>query len=201
MDDLNILPPDKDVFHAKKQVSKKQGEHLARARESARKTIENRRALEAKAKLEAKTETVAEPKSEPLPDIGIDPDVGSESEPEMEVLPPKITRQSRSRAGRKIVELSEEEADTRRFGKFMKQMKAYEDMKVQHAKDVEEAKKVNVSFTQAEYDHMIQLLDGEKSRKELSEANPVVQSKTASSKPRLSNMRRQTDKEYQARFG
>ena len=199
MDDLSVLPPDRDVFHEKKPCSTKQKEHLSRARESAKKTIERRRALEIAEKARADTSKAVVPEPERPSSPGQDPDVASEDEPE----PPLIAKsKSVRKGGRKTVELTEEEADERRFAKFMKNMSAYERLKVQHAEEAEEAKKVKVSLTQAEYEHMVNLLDSDKKKREmeLEKTNPVEPSKTAPTRPRISSMRGNVNA-YNERFG
>jgi len=150
MDDLNVLPPDKDIFHqAKKPISNKQKDHLIRAREKAKETIERRRLLEKQEqdKLDA-----------PPPEEA--------SEEEEEPVKPK------KKSVKKPIE-TDEEKQTRKFETFMRNMNAYEQMKVQHQKDLEEAKKVKVSLNPDEYEHMLYLLEKDQKEKELAQASPV----------------------------
>ena len=156
-ENMNILPPDRDIFHeAKKPVSNKQKEHLVRARESAKKTIERRRLLETQAK---EKEALDASKEEEDEEEDVDPE------------PPIVKRQLKKSA--KITPLNEEEEDARKFGKFMKNMNNYERLKEQHKKDAEEAKKVKISLSQDEYQHMCNLLEEDQKKKELASACPV----------------------------
>lgn len=187
MDDLNILPPDKDVFHDKKPVSNKQKEHLARARQAAKETIERRRKLEAEAKKEAEKEK--------------EPEQQEEEEEEEIPEPPVVKRQPR-KTTKKNTDLSEDEIDLRRFEKFMKNMKTYEDLKVQNIKDLEESKKVKVSLSQEEYDHMLALLDKENKATEIIKANPAEQKKPDPlDKPLVRNFRNDHNRDPYGRFG
>lgn len=178
---MDILPPDNDTFSTggRKPVSNKQKEHLARARVAAKATIERRRKLEEDAALKEVVQVV--PVDRP-PSPSQDPDVGSEDEPE----PPELTRQparnSSKRVSRKTktVELSEEEVEIRRFEKFMRNMNTYEALKVKHAEEQEEAKKVKLSISQDEYQHMLHLLEKDDLAEEAAlerEANPVKEVK------------------------
>ena len=155
-ENMNILPPDRDIFHeAKKPVSNKQKEHLVKARQSAKQTIERRRLLEQEAKQkEAREKEEDEPEEE-------------EDDPD----PPVVKRQVKKSS--KVVSLSEEEYDARKFEKFMKNMNNYEKLKEQHRLDAEEAKKVKISLSQDEYEHMCNLLELEQKNKQLAIANPV----------------------------
>ncbi len=163
MSDLNILPPDKDIFHEKKQTSDKQKAHLAKAREAAKATIERRRQLEAleKAKEESKGKMV---------DLSTDEKILEKEEEERDDTPPP---QRPPRKSTKKKEESEEDVELRRFQKFMKNMKTYEDMKELHRQEEEEKKKIKVSFQKDEYDHMIYLLEKEEREKELEKKNPA----------------------------
>ena len=156
-ENMNILPPDKDIFHeAKKSVSVKQKEHLVKAREKAKQTIERRRRLE---------------QEEKQKELSKDDDEEEEDDEE-DPVPPVVKKQSK-RITKKSNDLTEEEYDARKFEKFMKNMSAYERMKEQNIKDQEEAKKVKLSLNQDEYDHMLFLLEQEQKSKELQNASPI----------------------------
>tara|TARA_R110000787_G_scaffold125982_3_gene237161 strand:+ start:1462 stop:2040 length:579 start_codon:yes stop_codon:yes gene_type:complete len=157
-ENMNILPPDRDIFHeAKKSVSIKQKEHLVRAREKAKQTIERRRRLE---------------QEEKQKELDGNKDDDDEEDEEEDPVPPVVKKQSK-RPTKKSTDLTEEEYDARKFEKFMKNMTAYERLKVQNIKDQEEAKKVKLSLNQDEYDHMIFLLEQEQKSKELQNASPI----------------------------
>ena len=158
-DDLSILPPDKDLFHDKKPVSQKQKLHLEKARLAAKATIERRRALdiEAKKKLALEDEV----------DVGSD---AEEEEKEVPKQPKSILKQKPP----KTAVLTEEEDDTRRFNKFMKNMNKYEKFKEQKLKELEEAKKIHMSFTPDQHQHIFKLLAAEKNtKKQLAAVDPV----------------------------
>ena len=181
MADLNILPPDKEIFHEKRQASEKQKAHLAKAREAAKATIERRRQLEAleRAKEESKGKMV---------DLSTDEKILEKEEEERDDTPPP----PKPRKSTKKKEESEEDAELRRFQKFMKNMKTYEEMKELHRQEEEEKKKIKVSFQKEEYDHLIYLLEKEELEKELETANPAKvekQEEPARVVPAQSNVR------------
>jgi hypothetical protein len=165
--DLDILPPDSDVFHkSDKKTSTKQKDHLIKARAKARETIERRRQLDK----EAKEKAIAEEKPE---------EIEEEVEEEVEEEEPKAKPTKKKVA--KKVELTEEEQELRRFEKFMKNMNHYEKLKEQKRLDDEEAKKIKVSFTQEEYDELLKILDEKegkaKQEQELKDAIPTAPKK------------------------
>jgi len=165
--DLDILPPDSDVFHkSDKKTSTKQKDHLIKARAKARETIERRRQLDK----EAKEKAIAEEKNE---------EVEEEVEEEIEEEEPK-PKPTKKKVAKKV-ELTEEEQELRRFEKFMKNMNHYEKLKEQKRIDDEEAKKIKVSFTQEEYDELLKILDEKegkaKQEQELKDAIPTAPKK------------------------
>ena len=169
-DNLNILPPDKDIFHEKKVPSNKQKEHLVKARAAARDTIERRRRLE---KEEKNREERKDDKKENNIDLSTTEKIVEDNveESESDDSPPPV------RKGKKIVprhrELTAEELEAHRFDKFMKQMNNYEKAKLQHAKDAEEAKKVKLSLNQDEYTYLQGLIEADAKREELAKQNPA----------------------------
>ena len=163
MDSLNILPPDKDVFHeVRKPVSDKQKSHLVKAREAAKATIERRRRLEQEEKEREQKEQ--EEKKGKLVDLSTDEKILESEEEEEEVKPKKKVKA-------KKVE-TEGDTELRRFEKFMKNMKLYEQCKIDHQKALEEAQKVKVSYNKEEYDHILNLLERDSKEKELQKLNP-----------------------------
>ena len=167
--DLDILPPDSEVFHKneKKPVSSKQKDHLVRAREKARETIERRRKLdrESKEKKNDDEEGMPEP-----------PDGDPEPEPDPE---PEEPKKRNSKMKKEI--LSEDELEVRRFEKFMKNMNHFEKLKEQKRLDDEEAKKIKIIFTKEEYDELLKILDEKddrsKKEQELKDAIPMAPKK------------------------
>ena len=162
--DLDILPPDSDVFHkSEKKASTKQKDHLVRARAKARETIERRRQLDK----EAKEKAIAEEKPEEI----------EEEENEEIEEEPKPQKNEKKKVVKKV-ELTEEEQELRRFEKFMKNMNHFEKLKEQKKIDDEEAKKIKVSFTKEEYDELLKILDEKEDKKtkeqELKDAIPVA---------------------------
>lgn len=167
--DLDILPPDSEVFHKneKKPVSTKQKDHLVRAREKARETIERRRKLDRESK---------EKKNEDEEGMPEPPDGDPEPEPDPEPEEPK-----KRNSKKKEVQLSEEEIEARRFEKFMKNMNHFEKLKEQKRIDDIEASKIKVSFTKEEYDELLKILDEKddkaKKEQELKDAIPTAPKK------------------------
>jgi hypothetical protein len=165
-DSLTVLPPDKEIFHEKKQTSEKQKAHLARAREAAKATIERRRQLEAienaKMELEAKKKDIPEP---------------IEEEEEKENIDPQPVKKTKRKE-------TEEEAEIRRFEKFCKQMALFDQMKEQDRLEKIEASKVKLSLTQEEHDHMMYLLDKEKREQEEAAKPPPTPKKEEPIVPR-----------------
>ena len=162
--DLDILPPDSDVFHKnEKKVSTKQKDHLVRARAKARETIERRRQLDK----EAKEKAIAEENPEEI----------EEEENEQIEEEPKPQKNEKKKVVKKV-ELTEEEQELRRFETFMKNMNHYEKLKEQKKIEDEEAKKIKVSFTKEEYDELLKILDEKEDKKtkeqELKDAIPVA---------------------------
>ena len=147
-DQLNILPPDESIFHSnKKSVSNKQKDHLIKARQKAKETMDRRKKLEEEANAREKNVVI---------------DVKEEDDQEEEVIEsPKAKPQSQTRPlpKKKVKELTEEEVDARRFAKFMKNMKTYEALKIEQVKQEEEAKKVKISLDQSEYQELVALIE------------------------------------------
>ena len=181
-DSLKINPPDNAVFE--KKASSKQKEHLARAREKAKETIERRRKLdvESNLKLVIKEEDKLENQEEPT---------AEEEKEEQEPVKPK-------RETKKKTETAEDK-ELRKFESFMKNMNLYEEVKIKHAEQVEEAKKVKCSFTQDEYDYIMGRLEEDDKRNEanLAKANPQSQPKpeapirrTLNTRPKISRFGR-----------
>lgn len=170
-EDLSILPPDTDVFHNKvnKTTSEKQKAHLERARAKARESIEQRKLLQRQNMGEKITNTL--PKS----------DDDEEVEGEEEIL--KVKGKTKN----KKVELTEEEVEARRFDKFMRQMKKYEQHKEQLKKEEEEAKKIKLSLTNEEYEELVKILDKEEElankKKDLEQESPALPKKVEQSEP------------------
>jgi len=186
-DNLSILPPDNDVFHKTgKQTSEKQKTHLQKAREKARETIERRKMLDKQAKEDEKPKDL-----EP---------VEEESEEEEEVIvKPKSRKQT------KKVELTEEEVEARRFNKFMKQMKKFEEHKEMLMREEEEAKKIKLSLTNEEYEELVKLLDKEEelSNKKiaLEQESPALPKKVEQGEPITSVHRALRPRPVRGRFG
>jgi len=154
-DDLSILPPDKDLFLEKKPVSQKQKLHLEKARLAAKQTIERRRALDIEAKKKLAEEEEKEKEKE-------------EEEEEEEIVVSKPSRK------KKEVVLTEEEEEARRFNKFMVNMNKYEKLKEKKLKEIEEAKKIHMSFTPEQHQHIRKLLEQEQlAKKQLKAVDPV----------------------------
>ena len=153
-DELNIIPPDKDIFE-KRPVSKKQREHLAKAREKAKATMDRRRKLEKEAKEEEEEE---------------------ESEEEQIIEEKPVKKKAAQRAPRKkvvIKEETEDETELRRFEKFMRSMKQYENLKEEHQKDLAEAQKVKLSLDSDEYERLVQLVKEDDAKRALAKASPA----------------------------
>jgi len=162
MDDLTVLPPDKDIFHEKRGATTKQKEHLVKARVKAKETMERRKKADAEAQEKEKAKEVAE-------NVKLDVAESSSDEEEEIVKPPPLRKQKGSRKPAR----SEEETELHRFEKFMKNMNQFEDFKAQAIADAEEAKKIKLSIPKDEYDYIQSLLDKDK----LDRANPVVAKK------------------------
>ena len=176
-DSLKINPPDNAVFE--KKVSSKQKEHLARAREKAKETIERRRKLdvEANVKLGIKDED----KESPLPE---------RPEPDDEPEPPKPKREPKKKTE------TPEDKELRKFESFMKNMNLYEEVKMKHAEQVEEAKKIKCSFTQDEYNYLMGRLEEDDKRNEanLAKANPASKPRAEAPIRRTMNTRTKVSK-------
>lgn len=172
--DLNILPPDKDIFHEKKQVSNKQKEHLIKAREAAKATMERRR----------KAEEELKRKEEAKENVTVEESVEEEEVEET----PKPKRKGKAKVER---EETEHERDLRKFDQFMKNMKLYEEAKVAHQKQIEEANKIKFSLTKDEYNQMMYILDQAEKKTELAAMNPAKsepQKREEAIKPRIIKM-------------
>lgn len=153
--DLNVIPPDKDIFE-KKKISTKQREHLAKAREKAKATMDRRKMLDEQKK-----------------DEEVEEEVSEEEEAPASVKKPKPTKKAKKPTpAAKRVE-TEEEGELRRFEKFMKSMSKYEQLKVQHTQEIEEAKKVKLSLDQDEYERLVALVKADEAKRELEKKSPV----------------------------
>ena len=170
MDDtLNILPPDKEIFHEKKPTSNKQKEHLVKARAAARETIERRRRLE-------REEKEREEQKGKVVDLSTDEKILKDDESSGEESPPPV-RKPKKKSAAKYREMTEEEMEGQKFEEFMKQMKNYERAKEQHKKDQEEAKKVKFSLNQDEFTYIQGLIEADEKREALAKQNPVAPKK------------------------
>ena len=157
---LNITPPDNVVFE--KKASSKQKDHLEKARLKAKETIIRRRRLdEENSKIEEKDDDKLETSED------------KEKEEKEESVKPK-----REFKINKIIE-SPEDKELRKFESFMKNMNLYEDVKAKHQEQIEEAKKIKCSFSQDEYDYIMNKLEEDDKRNEenLNKVNPSLPSK------------------------
>ncbi len=112
MTDMNILPPENNVFD-KKVLSNKQKEHLVKARAAAKATVERRRKLDAEQKeMEKKTEEL-----QPLQEETQETEEQEENIPVEQNVQIKI-KKSNPVPKKKV--MTEEERENHRFQKFLK---------------------------------------------------------------------------------
>ena len=165
--DMNILPPENNVFD-KKVLSSKQKDHLIKARAAAKATVERRRKLDAEQKeIEQKPEKSEEPVEEELEE-----QVDDACVPEQNV---NLKVKNKSTPKKKV--LSEEEKETHRFQKFMKNMTQWEEFKKDEEERIAESKKIKMSLTAEEYDHIDFLLKRENDMIDKAEADKLESQK------------------------
>ena len=167
-EDLNILPPDKELFHEreKKPCSLKQKLHLEKARVAARETIERRRRLDQEAKAAAAKEEEEESEEEEVP----------------------VKRKGILKQKAEVV-LTEEEEEARHYAKFMKSMNRYEKHKALKLQELEESKKIHMSFTPEQHAHIKAMLEREqesfKTKQALAKASPVAPKESEPVNPQI----------------
>ena len=130
-----------EIFDTGKHTSQKQKEHLARAREAAKKTIEYRRELARREDARQKEEKEEVEKREHAP------------------LPPPPEEPPSSKA-----ELTDEEKEEKQFGKWMKNLQKAQLAAIRQKEEEEERNKVLCSFSKEEHARLMRLVDEDNAR-------------------------------------
>jgi len=184
--DLNISPPDSEVFKKteksvkpKRQMTDAQKEALAKAREKAKQN-------------NLKKKQIEEP---------VEEEVESEAESESVPEPPPVKKQvAKRKAPVKRVVKSEEEIKKEEFEKFMSNMSAFEKYKQDKIEEDKEKQRVKISFEPDEYAELLQILEKNEKDKEMLKHSPVAASKKEEQPPpsiKMLNLNKQT----RPRFG
>lgn len=186
MSEMNILPPENNVFD-KKFVSNKQKEHLIKARAAAKATVERRRKLDAEQK-----EIDKKQEEHDVPVVNEEQEDVEEESPSVEQNVQLKIKKTPTVSKKKV--MTEEEKETHRFQKFMKNMSQWETFKKEEEERIEESKKIKVSFTPEEYDHIDFLLKREGEARERNEAEKLQSQKPVPvSKPRIMTSQKYTN--------
>ena len=168
---IDLLPPDDETFVKKKQVSEKQKNHLARARQAAIDRIQKKKDEEAQNNLSVKnnSEDEEEENTEEVEEEQPVKKVEKKTNKKLPVKPAKKKDAYYDKFKMRTEEEIEEKIQLEKFSKFMKMQKKYEEIKAKMQEEEEDKLKIHVKYTQDEYDELMQLLEEKK------KTNPEVE--------------------------
>jgi len=173
---IDLLPPDDETFVKKKQVSEKQKNHLARARQAAIDRIQKKKDEEAQNNLSVKknSEDEEEENKEEVEEEQPVKKVEKKTNKKLPVKPAKKKDAYYDKFKIRTEEEIEEKIQLEKFSKFMKMQKKYEEIKAKMKEEEEDKLKIHVKYTEDEYNELMSLLeDKKKTNPEVEKHNPV----------------------------